>query len=184
MPLWWTVDDVLSPRQCRDFVERFHAGQADVAPVIREDGVGVDLELRNNTRIMWDDARQANRLLESVQATMSQRGEMFPPTFQGGPLVGANPRIRIYRYGPDEHHTAHWDTEVELGDSVVTRLTLVVYLNEGFEGGETEFPELDIRVAPRMGMALVFQHRTLHQACSVRQGAKFVLRTDIAYRSE
>jgi len=181
MPLWWTVDDVLSPAECHGFLDRFSAGQANIAPVIREDGVGIDLRVRNNTRVMWDDQTQAEQLLSSVTRQMDTRGKQFPQTFQGGALAGANPRLRIYRYGPNEQHTAHWDTEVELAPSLLTRLTLVVYLNDDFDGGATDFPELDVRVVPRKGMALVFQHRTLHKACPVIRGVKYVLRTDIAY---
>jgi hypothetical protein len=60
-------------------------------------------------------------------------------------------------------------------------VTLVFYLNDGFEGGETDFPELDRRIAPRAGRALLFQHRILHEATEVRSGEKLVLRTDVLY---
>jgi hypothetical protein len=70
---------------------------------------------------------------------------------------------------------------VELGCGVRSLVTLVFYLNDGFEGGETDFPELERRIAPRAGRALLFQHRILHEAMEVRAGEKFVLRTDIVY---
>ena len=76
---------------------------------------------------------------------------------------------------------AHWDTVVELGD-VVSLLTLVFYLDDGCEGGETEFPKLRRTIAPRAGRALLFQHRVLHEATAVRRGEKHVLRTDVLYR--
>jgi prolyl 4-hydroxylase len=97
-------------------------------------------------------------------------------------LVGANPRLRIYRYGPGERHGAHWDTVVELADGVRSLLTLVFYLNDGFAGGDTEFVELGARVTPLRGRALLFQHRVMHRASEVDVGEKFVLRTDILYR--
>jgi hypothetical protein len=34
--------------------------------------------------------------------------------------------------------------------------TLLIYLNEGFEGGETDFPRLDLRFRGRKGEALMF----------------------------
>jgi len=89
----------------------------------------------------------------------------------------------VYRYGPGERHGVHWDTVVELGPSVRSLLTLVFYLNDGFEGGATDFPELGKRIAPRTGRALLFQHRILHEAMAVHAGEKFVLRTDVLYRS-
>ncbi|MCA9691909.1 MAG: 2OG-Fe(II) oxygenase [Myxococcales bacterium] len=181
VPLWWTVARALCDAACEAYLARFRRGDAELAPIIRADGVGLDLALRNNTRIMWDDADEANHLLDQTASRMAEDGARFPERFQGGALAGANPRLRIYRYGPGERHSAHWDTEHALASGALTRLTLVVYLNDDFVGGETDFPELGVRVTPARGMALVFQQRVLHQACPVTEGAKFVLRTDVAY---
>lgn len=93
-------------------------------------------------------------------------------------LLGANPRLRLYRYGPGERHGAHWDTIVELPKGVRSLVTLVFYLNEGFDGGQTDFVELGKCIVLRMGRALLFQHRILHEATEVTRGAEFVLRTD------
>jgi hypothetical protein len=61
-----------------------------------------------------------------------------------------------------------------------------MYLNEGFEGGETKFygEDRDVPtfiVRPRQGMALVFAHRQLHEGAPVLAGRKYVLRTDVMY---
>jgi prolyl 4-hydroxylase len=175
-PLFWTVDDALSPDLCADYVRRFHAGQPELAPIIGERGEPVvELATRNNTRVMWDDPAEAGRLLGHVRPHV-------PPRLSNLELVGANPRLRIYRYGPGERHGAHWDTVVELADGVRSLLTLVFYLNDGFAGGDTEFVELGARVTPLRGRALLFQHRVMHRASEVDVGEKFVLRTDILYR--
>jgi len=137
-------------------------------------GPEVDLEVRNNTRVMWDDAEEANRLVERVASAV-------PHSYQDEALVGGNPRLRLYRYAPGEHHGFHFDTVVELDHSVRSRVTLVFYLNDEFEGGATDFPELSQRIQPRRGRALLFQHRVLHAALPVVSGEKFVLRTDILY---
>ena len=76
----------------------------------------------------------------------------------------------------------HNDT-VAISDGIRSRLTLVFYLNSDFTGGATEFPELAVgAVTPKIGRALVFQHRVLHSATPVVAGTKYVLRTDILYR--
>lgn len=180
--LWWTVDDVLTVTECAAYIARFERrGDAHVAPVIRRDGVGIDTAVRNNTRVMWDDQAEADALLERVRERMARTGEPFPETFRGQPVRGANPRLRIYRYGPDERHSAHWDTEVEISDDEITRMTLVIYLNDEFTGGQTHFPELDVTVTPATGRALMFQHRVLHEAQPVTRGAKYALRTDVVF---
>lgn len=175
-PLQWTVDGALSADECAAYVARMRAGQAEVAPIIGPGGGPVvEPETRNNTRVMWDDADEADALLGRVRAHV-------PARLSGQVLAGANPRLRLYRYGPGERHGAHWDTIVELEDGVRSLLTLVFYLNEGFEGGATDFVELGACVTPQLGRALLFQHRVLHQACEVTRGEKFVLRTDVLYR--
>jgi hypothetical protein len=174
-PLVWTVDDALAEADCNAYADRMRAGAAEVAPVITTTGVAVDLDVRSNTRVMWDDAGEANALLARVAASVPQR-------LGGHQLVGANPRLRLYRYGPGERHGAHWDTVVELDDGVRSMVTLVFYLNDGFAGGATEFPELRRTIEPRRGRALMFQHRVLHEATAVTGGEKLVLRTDVLYR--
>lgn len=175
-PLVWTVDDALSEAACAAYARRMqHARDAEVAPVIGKHGVEIDLAVRNNTRVMWDDAAEASTLLDRVAASV-------PVALSGAALFGANPRLRLYRYGPGERHGAHWDTVVELAAAVRSMLTLVFYLNDDFIGGETSFPELGQRIAPRRGRALLFQHRVLHEAGMVTAGEKLVLRTDVLYR--
>jgi hypothetical protein len=175
-PLMWTVDAALSAEECASYVLRMRAGQAEVAPIDGRSGPTIDLETRNNTRVMWDDAQEANALLQRVSAHVPQR-------LSGQQRVGANPRLRLYRYAPGERHGAHWDTVVELADGVRSLLTLVFYLNDGFGGGATDFPELSQRVVPQRGRALLFQHRVLHEAMAVTAGEKFVLRTDVLYQA-
>jgi hypothetical protein len=175
-PLVWTVDDALPQEDCARYIERLREGSAEVAPIVgRHGGEEIDLEVRNNTRVMWDDADEADVLLARVSPSV-------PRSLSGMSLDSANPRLRVYRYGPGERHGVHWDTVVELGPSVRSLLTLVFYLNDSFDGGDTDFPELGKRIAPRAGRALLFQHRILHEAKAVRAGEKFVLRTDVLYR--
>jgi hypothetical protein len=175
-PLVWTVDDALSPEDCAAYARRLRDGDAEVAPIVgAHGGAEIDLAVRNNTRVMWDDAAEADALLARVAASVPRRLSDLV-------LCGANPRLRVYRYGPGERHGAHWDTVVELGEGVRSLVTLVFYLNDGFEGGATDFPELGRVITPRAGRALLFQHRILHEATAVRAGEKLVLRTDLLYR--
>ena len=67
-------------------------------------------------------------------------------------------------------------------DDEQSLLTFMVYLNEGFAGGETRFFESGVTVTPRTGLALLFQHFLLHEGASVTAGVKYALRTDVMYR--
>jgi prolyl 4-hydroxylase len=63
-------------------------------------------------------------------------------------------------------------------------LTFFLYLSDVEEGGETDFPSLNIRVTPSKGKALLWPNtldhdtqemdpRTFHQALPVKKGVKY-----------
>ena len=100
-------------------------------------------------------------------------------------LVGLNERFRFYRYERGERFSWHLDGAYVRSRTERSQLTLMVYLSEGFEGGDTRFAETwfstdrYLAVRPRAGMALFFPHRLLHTGAEVTQGMKYVMRTDI-----
>ena len=62
--------------------------------------------------------------------------------------------------------------------------TCLVYLNSGYDGGETEFPKLGIKFRGNVGEALVFDNvdaagsgdiNTLHAGLPVTRGEKWLL---------
>jgi len=62
--------------------------------------------------------------------------------------------------------------------------TFLVYLNDGYEGGETSFPRLDYRFKGATGDALVFANvepngapdpRTMHAGTPTTRGEKWLL---------
>jgi prolyl 4-hydroxylase len=57
----------------------------------------------------------------------------------------------------------------------------MIYLNEGYDGGETRFESLS--VVGKLGMARVFEHELLHEGAEVASGVKYVLRSDVMYGS-
>ena len=61
-----------------------------------------------------------------------------------------------------------------------------VYLNgHGLEGGETTFFDDEGReqckICPSVGLVVLFDHDILHEGSPVRQGRKYVIRSDIMY---
>jgi hypothetical protein len=70
--------------------------------------------------------------------------------------------------------------EADMRARIYHERQLRVYLNEGFEGGETIVDQT--RIEPRQGLALFFGHRILHKGMPVIAGRKYVLRTDVMFR--
>ncbi|MBN8589116.1 MAG: 2OG-Fe(II) oxygenase [Rhodothermia bacterium] len=90
-----------------------------------------------------------------------------------------NERFRFYRYAPLDRFAPHRDHPYIRNDREQTFLSMVLYLDEDCEGGETRFPDFSVR--PQLGTALVYPHWLLHEGGIVFRGIKTVLRTDIFY---
>jgi prolyl 4-hydroxylase len=61
--------------------------------------------------------------------------------------------IKRYQPGASEHFELHFDS---IGPVANRYLVFLWYLNDVSEGGETVFPALDLRVAPKQGRLLMF----------------------------
>lgn len=66
--------------------------------------------------------------------------------------------LRVLRYSPGGEYRAHSDTLVNVENQRI--LTVLVYLNDGYEGGETKFVRSGLTVEPRQGDALLFHNVT------------------------
>lgn len=173
--LAFTVDGILSPDRCRALIERGEAiGFAD-APITTGSGFVMRPDIRNNTRVMFDDQALADELLELARPHV-------PPSFPPWNLCGVNERFRLYRYHPGQQFRAHYDGCFVRDRLERSWLTFMVYLNEGFDGGETWFPERRTQFVPQTGRALFFEHDQLHEGVMVYAGVKYALRTDVMYR--
>ena len=95
-------------------------------------------------------------------------------------VAGLNERLRVYRYGAGQYFRKHRDGCFQRSLEERSFLTLMLYLNDDFVGGETVFEGAVVR--PRTGSALWFFHPLLHEGREVRAGQKYALRTDVMYR--
>lgn len=100
--------------------------------------------------------------------------------FSGYP-VGNGESLTILRYIPGQEYRRHLDTLPHTENQRAA--TVIVYLNEGYAGGETRFNKLDLTVSGQGGDALFFANldasgqpdpRSAHAGLPVRQGAKWV----------
>ena len=155
---------------------RARRGAAAPAPITTPRGPVMRTDIRNNERVMFDDPELAGQLFARIEGAIA-------PRLCGMRAVGANERFRCYRYRPGQRFAPHYDGAFIRSHRQRSLLTLMVYLNEGFAGGATSFHDWGIDVAPRTGMALIFQHLLLHEGCELIAGTKYVLRSDVMYEA-
>ena len=108
--------------------------------------------------------------------------------------LGLNPCLKVVRYTRGGHFVEHRDGPWIPHEDQASIFTVVLYLNEGFVGGETDLMHQlhrhgvrrgcrgDTQVKPTCGTALFFTHDTWHAAQSVREGTKYILRTEMIFQ--
>lgn len=165
--LLWTVEGIYTPDECARIIEQIEAGAPSLAtnnPLYR-----------NQDRIMRDDPDASAELFERLRPHLPESiGELC--------LAGLNERLRYYRYREGQHFEAHMDHWYQPSPTRITLLTVLVYFNGDFEGGETRFMEqLEACVVPRPGLVAVFQHKVRHEGCAVTRGTKYAMRTEVLY---
>ncbi|HEX8578079.1 MAG TPA: 2OG-Fe(II) oxygenase [Allosphingosinicella sp.] len=89
--------------------------------------------------------------------------------------------LTILRYRPGQQYRLHHDAIA--GARNQRTHTVLIYLNSGFTGGETHFPDLGITVRPVSGEAILFENlranglpdpRARHAGLPVHTGAKWL----------
>lgn len=173
-PLVFTVAGVFDAAECADTIAQIERLGFEDAPITTARGFVMRPDIRNNTRVMFDD--------HSLAATLFVRlGGAIPAHLHGRRAVGVNERFRCYRYEPGQRFAPHYDGAYQRSATERSELTLMVYLNDDFTGGKTAFHDFDAEVTPLTGAALLFQHQLLHEGCFVKSGVKYVLRSDVMY---
>lgn len=92
--------------------------------------------------------------------------------------------LQILRYTPGQEYRAHHDFFSSKSNVANNRIsTLIMYLNDVEQGGETFFPHVNLSITPRKGMAVYFEYfytdpalndLTLHGGAPVEVGEKWV----------
>lgn len=98
-----------------------------------------------------------------------------------------NEVVRVVRYIPGQYFKPHTDGGHVVHDDCRSIFTVLVFLNEGYTGGDTkiytgnyDYPEVTFS-GDRRGTVVAFPHAMWHEGCTVTSGEKFVLRTDIMF---
>lgn len=177
-PEIWLFEDLLEPEACEqviDVAEFCHFESATILlsaidPEVRNGGI-LPLDLRNPVQKSTNDLLR-RKIAVIQEALVRIYGVQFPQA----------ETCSILRYGPSQQYQRHVDNillssrfqEVEQG--IPTRdVSIVGYLNQEFEGGETFFDRQNLKVKPQTGSAIVFPayYTHPHQALPVTRGRKY-----------
>ena len=144
------------------------------------DGQLVQVQLRTSFDMVFYD------MLEDITLLLIQR--------RMAAIVNTTPAysepLQLLRYENGQEYRPHRDylppsliTPLQEGGAGQRENTVIIYLNDVDSGGETDFIELDKKIAPKMGRVLAFKNlhedgspdtRTLHAGLPVKSGTKWI----------
>jgi prolyl 4-hydroxylase len=173
-------DDVLSAQECEELIARSMPRLKRSTTVNPETGSEDVIQNRSSQGTWYQRAEDAfieriDRRLASLMNLPMENGE----------------GLQVLHYGPGAEYRPHFDyfPPDQAGSSVHTArggqrvATLIVYLNDVADGGETIFPDAGMAVTGRRGSAVYFRYMngqrqldplTLHGGAPVRQGEKWI----------
>ena len=187
LPIAWSppglaiVQNFIPPNQCDELVS-FLSTQPTTDAVVKhvDRKTGAAEERFDQQRITKhvDTGAMRQRVIETVVLAFR---DVITPYFNASIETFVEPYALKYEPGGkfDAHaDSEHWsETERRWVRSQDRDYSVLLYLNDGFEGGAISFPNFKIRVQPRRGMLITFpsDHRFLHAAEPLISGERYVL---------
>jgi prolyl 4-hydroxylase len=175
-----TIPDLLPAWAC-NYVMALAEPALTRGMVVDETG-GESVQDERSNRVMNFGLADSDVVLELINHRLAAAAGMPPENAEG---------LGVLHYSPGERYKPHVDYIPDIpanAPQLAARgqrvRTLLVYLNDGFEGGATEFPHLDLAFRPPRGSAVVFDSvkpdgsvdpLTLHTGAATTKGEKWVI---------
>lgn len=217
----YTVDYVLTKEECNNIIEQANQkGWNESSPSGGGHGRTGREEPRTNSFCVLHDNKLSSKIWNKIKETLpddlsflgdnvyfnsTDKGKEWFPSF-------IYEKIRIYKYNPGDAFPEHLDYKVkrnviENEKEVVQQsfLSLLIYLNDDFEGGETGYwPDINgvhcrfiknvdkqstkkehqIKIKPTTGLCVIQDQNILHEGLPTTKGIKYLLRTDVIHQKE
>ena len=174
------VNNFISPQECKKSLRYLEKQTRTWLKVFRADQTGKSKQVMDKdrkTQAVDISSKQAlfnswvsRALTEHVEAKFGGRIEWYEIPY-------------ILRYGPDGFYNKHADAEVFDIDAkrwyrVMDRdVSLLIYLNDDFAGGELYFPTLNYTYLPKQGDLVFFpsNHLFIHESRPLKKGKKYAM---------
>jgi hypothetical protein len=170
--------NVLTSSECNNIIE-IAEKTGFVKASLYTDYAGVEQysDIRKSQRCILDSRIFANNLLERLRP-------YIPAEFNGKPLVGINERLRLLKYLPGDEFKPHVDGKYTSPTGAISQITILLYLNVGYEGGYTSFHDGEtwFPIVPETGMAALQDQDLYHGVPPVTSGVKYAIRTEVMYQ--
>lgn len=185
------IPNFVSPEDCKFLVEYANERTTSDLSVFdsekankgTEDKYSVKKETRNTQLVECDD-----RMQETLTELIKQAVEHAVNPYFGINLATAE-SVQFLKYGIGGHYKPHPDGEglwlekeknqLVWKKNVDRDISILIYLNSEYEGGQLIFPEQHITLNPKPGMLVAFpsSHHFIHGVTPITSGTRYALVT-------
>lgn len=175
--------NLLTPEECQAIIEVAETRGFEKA-ALYTDGAGAHhfSDVRKSQRCIVDSDAFVGALWSRLQHAVSPNwGWQFVLDSQH-PL---NERLRILRYDPGDYFLPHRDGQYMSPTGSISQITILLYLNEGYKGGYTEFKTTAgewYPVVTGVGDAVLMDQSVSHHVPPLLEGIKYSLRTEVMFK--
>ncbi|KAL9653265.1 hypothetical protein ABK040_010972 [Willaertia magna] len=172
--------NVLSGKECKHLI-------VQTEKLKYEDCYGYNPNYRSNKRVIVEDKKTSDILFERIKDFVPKvyieqnTGDIWDLSY-------LNSRWRYCRYTKGQHFlAAHEDGPYLMDKNTRSFYTFMMYINDGYIDGRTTFvkdritlEEVD-HVEPVEGLAICFKHENLHYGTVLKDGVKYLMRSELMY---
>ena len=175
------LDGVLDPDECEAMKHLAVTRLARSAVVSPDSGAHAVMDIRTSEGAYFQ--RAENELIHRIDVRAAAIMGLAEEQGEG---------LQVVRYGQGGEYVPHFDyfppeergSEAHLEQGGQRVSTLIMYLDDVEDGGETIFPRIDFSYIPRKGQALYFEYGapdgsldplSLHGGAPVKRGEKWIL---------
>lgn len=180
------IDNFLPVEKCKELVELSEKLGYVEADISYPEGGRMNKQYRDNSRVLLRDEQLRQYLEDLIKPHILPTVNYIE---QGGtvkelPFIKLSGNFRFYKYIPGQKFKKHRDGN-QLEEGGVSLVTILIYLNDAEEGGETGVYDYTLPdkllVKAQTGRMLMFDHSVAHTGEELKSGVKYVLRTDLIY---
>ncbi|SDH03072.1 prolyl hydroxylase family protein [Winogradskyella thalassocola] len=161
------IDDFISEKDCKQIIDFYEENKSFQRSRVAG-GSGTKVSDHRTSSSAMIETQQTIPIVSALKEKIAV-------------LLGCNidkiESLQCVRYYKFEEFKPHFDALV-----IKRKLTCLLYLNEGFLGGETYFSEVNFSVTPKVGRLLIFQNlnednsvipQSYHQGSPILNGEKY-----------
>jgi hypothetical protein len=143
--------------------------------------VSIDLKVDASKSEAW--ANIDNALFKSLNEASDSLSQQYEAILDGSSKGTGDVGYQIQKTPVNGFYNYHADSN---GDHLDRFMVAIWYLNNGFQGGETQFMHQNIKVRPEAGKLVMFPPwwTHWHRGCPVLHGNKYIATTWLNYIGE